>query len=120
MNEANGEFENIRGESVRQVSLEVVNTSWVLENWGIADEDIQEIQIDERIYKNLFMISPDVDLVDVKLKWTRMFHAVKWKGKIYVASDTFDVTNEFNAKSTFVHELTHIFQENYSLLTRTT
>jgi hypothetical protein len=49
-----------------------------------------------------------------------MFHAAKWNGKIYVVEDNFDVTTEFNSKSTFVHELTHIFQENYSLPPKTT
>jgi hypothetical protein len=120
LGEAKKEFEKIRGVSVRNVTLEVVNQSWVIENWGVAYADPEEIRIEENIYKALFMISQNVDLHEIKLKWTGMFHAAKWKGKIYVVEEKFDVTNEFKATSTFVHELTHIMQENYSLPTRST
>jgi len=120
LNEARQEFENIRGVSVREVTLEVVNESWVIENWGVAYIDREEITIEENIYKALFLISQDVNLTDVQLEWTGMFSAAKWKGKIYVVEENFDVTDEFKVTSTFVHELTHIMQENYSLPTRTT
>ena len=65
------------------------------------------------------MISQDIDLYEIKLGWIGMFHAAKWNGKIYVVEEKFDVTNEFKATSTFVHELTHISQEDYSLPSRT-
>jgi hypothetical protein len=120
LSDAREEFENIRGTSVRDVTLEVVNQSWVIENWGIAYVDDEEIQVEENIYKALFMISQDVNLTEIELQWTGMFHAAKWKGKIYVVEEKFDVTNEFKATSTFVHELTHITQDNYSLPQRTT
>ena len=122
LNEAREEFEDIRGVSVREVTLEVVSQSWVTENWGkaYADSEIEEIRIEEKIYKALFMISQDVSLYEARLEWTGMFNAAKWQGKIYVVEENFDVTNEFKAKSTFVHELTHIMQESYSLPERTT
>ena len=115
LNEARQEFENIRGVSVREVTLEVVNESWVIENWGVAYIDREEITIEENIYKALFLISQDVNLTDVQLEWTGMFSAAKWKGKIYVVEENFDVTDEFKVTSTFVHELTHILQETYSI-----
>ena len=117
LSDAREEFEDIRGVSVREVTLEVVNQSWVTENWGkaYADSEIEEIRIEEKIYKALFMISQDVSLYEARLEWTGMFHAAKWQGKIYVVEENFDVTNEFKAKSTFVHELTHILQETYSI-----
>ncbi len=120
LSDAREEFEDIRGVSVREVTLEVVNQSWVIENWGKAYADFDEIRIEENIYKALFMISQAVNLYNVKLEWTGSFHAAKWQGKIYVVEEKFDVTNEFKAKSTFVHELTHIVQESYSLPERTT
>ncbi len=117
LNEAREEFENIRGDSVRQVTLEVVNQSWVIENWGKAytDPEIDEILREEKIYKALFMIPQDASLYDARLEWTGLFHAAKWQDKIYVVEENFDVTDEFKAKSTFVHELTHILQETYSI-----
>ena len=117
LNEAREEFEKIRGVPVREVTLEVVNQSWVVENWGkaYADPEIEEIRIDENIYKALFMISQDVSLYEARLEWTGMFSAAKWQGKIYLVEDNFDVTDEYKVKSTFVHELTHILQETYSI-----
>jgi hypothetical protein len=122
LEEAKEEFENIRGVSVRDAILEVVDTDWVIENWGkaYADPEIEEILREERIYKALFVISQDVSLYDTRIDWTASLHAAVWQGKIYVVEDTFDVTNSFGAKSTFVHELTHILQGNYSMPPRPT
>ncbi|PVX24103.1 MAG: hypothetical protein CW691_08620 [Candidatus Bathyarchaeum sp.] len=120
LGEARHEFEAIRGDCVQEVVLEVVNESWVIENWGVAYIDPEEVTMEENIYKTLFMIDQDVNLTEVKLEWTGMFHAAKWKGKIYVVEENFDITNEFKATSTFVHELTHIMQDDYSLPRRTT
>jgi len=120
LSEAREEFEKIRGVSVQNVTLEVVNQSWVVENWGVAYIDLEEITMEENIYKALFLISQDANLTDVQLEWTGMFRAAKWQGKIYVVEEKFDVTNEDAATSTFVHELTHIMQETYSLPERTT
>ncbi len=117
LEEAREEFAKIRGVSVRQVTLEVVNTSWLLENWGraYADPEIAEIRREEKIYKALFMISQDVDLYEAKLEWTGSFRAAVWQDKIYVVEENFDVTKKESVKSTFVHELTHILQKEYSM-----
>jgi hypothetical protein len=117
LEEARKEFEKIRGVSVRQVTLEVVNTSWVIENWGrgYADPEIASILRTEKIYKSLFMISQDDSLYDASLDWAASFRAAKWQDKIYVVEENFDPTKATAAKSTFVHELTHIFQDSYSM-----
>jgi len=117
LEESRAEFEKIRGVSVRPVTLEVVNTSWVRENWGraFADHEIAEILREEKIYKSLFLISQDVSLYDAKLEWTGSYHAAKWQGKIYIVEDNFPLTNNFSVKSTFVHELTHILQDSYTI-----
>jgi len=120
LTQAREEYETIRGDLVREVVLEVVNQSWVVENWGVEYVNLEQTTIEENTYKALFMISKDVDLYDVKLKWTSMFHAAKWKGKIYVVEEKFDITKTSSATATFVHELTHIMQEDYSLPQRTT
>ena len=114
------EFQQIREEPVREVVLEVVNQSWVLENWGTGYIDTERTAIEENTYKALFMIPQDSDLYDVKLSWTGMYHAAKWNGKIYVVEDNFDITKNFSVTATFVHELTHIMQDDYSLPQRTT
>lgn len=117
---ARKEFEQIRNTPIREVVLEVVNQSWVLENWGTGYIDIEQTTIEENTYKALFMIPQDTDLYEVKLTWTGMYHAAKWKGKIYVVEDNFDITKNSSVTSTFVHELTHIMQDDYSLPQKTT
>ncbi|MEJ2126130.1 MAG: hypothetical protein P8X84_01205 [Candidatus Bathyarchaeota archaeon] len=114
------EFENIRGISVREVALEVVNQSWVEENWGeVSGSEREELLRGDNIYKALFLISQDYSLLDARLEWTISFRAAKWQGKLYVVEENFDVTEESRATGTFVHELTHIMQETYSLPDRT-
>ncbi|UCC58900.1 MAG: hypothetical protein JSW14_03100 [Candidatus Bathyarchaeum sp.] len=117
LEEAREEFESIRGVSVREVTLEVVNVSWVIENWGKAysDPKIAEILREEKIYKALFMISQDDSLYDANLDWTERVHAAKWQNKIYIVEENFRLNNHFSVKSTFVHELTHIHQESFSM-----
>ncbi|MFZ7138385.1 MAG: hypothetical protein ACOWW1_08210 [archaeon] len=119
LDKARDEYQQIRGAPVREVVLEVVNQSWVIENWGTGYIDPEQTIIEENTYKVLFMIPQDADLYEVKLSWTGMYHAAKWNGKIYVVEDNFDVTKNSSVTATFVHELTHIMQDDYSLLRRT-
>ena len=102
------------------MTLEVVNTSWVIEHWGraFADPQIAEIYREEKIYKSLFIISQGVSLYDAQLDWTGSYHAAKWQGKIYIVEDNFPLTNNFSVKSTFIHELTHILQDSYPIPSR--
>ena len=114
------EFEKIRGVSVREVALEVVNQSWVEENWGeVSGSEREELLRGDNIYRALFLISQDYSLLDARLDWTSSFRAAKWQGKLYVVEENFDVNEESRATGTFVHELTHIMQESYSLPERT-
>jgi len=117
LEEAREEFEKIRGVTVKEVTLEVVNNSWVLENWGKAytDPEIAEIRREEKIYKALFLISQDDDLYEARLEWTGSFRAAVWQDKIYIVEENFDPTLQKSAKSTFIHELTHILQKEYSM-----
>ena len=100
--------------------MKVVNQSWVIENWGTGYIDKEQTAIEENTYKALFMIPQDADLYEAKLSWTGMYHAAKWNGKIYVVEDNFDITKNSSVTATFVHELTHIMQDDYSLPQRTT
>jgi hypothetical protein len=121
MSKARQEFEKIRGVSVREVSLEVVNQSWVADTWGtVSDSEREEITREENIYKALFLITPDVSLLETRMEWTTSFRAAKWQGKIYVVQENFDVTETTRATGSFVHELTHIMQEDYSISAGTT
>ena len=118
---ARQEFEKIRGISVREVSLEVVNRSWVADTWGtVSNSEREEITREENIYKALFLITQDVSLLESRMEWMTSFRAAKWQGKIYVVQENFDVTETTRTTGSFVHELTHIMQEDYSLFAATT
>ena len=74
------EFEKIRGVSVREVALEVVNQSWVEENWGeVSGSEREELLRGDNIYRALFLISQDYSLLDARLDWTSSFRAAKWQ-----------------------------------------
>jgi hypothetical protein len=122
LDDAHIEFEKIRGVSLKEVELVVVNKEWVLENWGrgFADREMADILRQENIFKALFMIDQDISLYDARLEWVGNFRVAKWKGKIYVVKENFGLSNVFEVKSTFVHELTHIFQDRYSIQARKT
>ena len=122
LNEAKKEFELIRGVSLRQVNLEVVSKDWVIENWGkgYADPEIESILREEKVYKALFMIPQDANLYEARLEWTGVFSAAVWQGKIYIVEENFDPTDDFGAKSTFIHEQTHIMQGTLSIPTTST
>jgi len=70
------------------------------------------------VYKIARARATRVSLYDASLEWTGFFRVAKWQGRIYVVEENFDPTDEFKAKSTFVHELTHILQESYSIPAR--
>ena len=121
LSDAHQEFQKIRGVSVKDVPLEVVSQQWATDTWGtVSDSELKKLQRDENIYKALFLISQDDSLVEAKHDWTSIFRAAKWQGTIYVVEENFDVTETTRATGSFVHELTHIMQEDYILSTPAT
>ena len=121
LSNAREEFEKIRNKAIREVTLEVVNKSWIAKNWGTpSTSELEEFIREENIYKALFMISQDVNLSDAQLEWMENFRAAKWQNKIYLVEENFDVTDVKGATATLIHELTHIMQENYFFPDETT
>lgn len=111
------EVEKIRNATLPQVDLEVVTRQWSMDTWGRggAQPDVQNIQREERIYKGLFMMSENESLYQAQVDWAGNFGAVTWNGKIYVVQENFDPWNMPYAEATFVHELTHILQGQFSI-----
>jgi len=108
-----GEMEKIRGLSLLgKVELEIVEVSWVRENWGWKQVEAvsREIEIEERIYKALFLIPENVSLREVKVQEAGAILAASWEGKVYIVKEYFNPYDKPKAKETFAHELTHILQ----------
>ncbi|MEM2103896.1 MAG: hypothetical protein QW717_03290 [Candidatus Bathyarchaeia archaeon] len=105
-------FRDIRGFSIDNVEVEVVNVEWVKENWGkaYAEADKENILRDEKVYKALFIISEDESLYMAEVEWWGIMVAAVWQDKIYVVEEYFNPSDKFNAQKTLVHELTHIMQ----------
>lgn len=108
-------FKEIRGFSLEDVEVEVVTINWAKEKWGkaLAEANKEQIMMEERIYKGLFLIPENASLYNVEVEWSGMIAAAVWQGKIYIVKEYFDFSDEFYAKRMLIHELTHIMQGKY-------
>jgi len=107
------EMEKIRSlPFLGRVELEIVEVSWVRENWGWKQVEAasKEIEIEERIYKALFLIPENVSLREVKVQQAGAILAASWEDKVYIVKEYFNPYDKPKAKETFAHELTHILQ----------
>jgi len=110
------EMGKIRGFSLLgRVELEIVAVSWVRENWGWKQVEAasREIEIEERIYKALFLIPENVSLREVKVQQSSAILAASWEDKVYIVKEYFNPYDKPRAKEIFAHELTHILQSRY-------
>jgi len=89
--------------------LQVVTLGWVEENWG-ACHNVEEIQVMEKIYKALFIIPENVDLLEVKSRQTGCTVAAASENKVYVVKEYFNPHERGKAIGILAHELTHVIQ----------
>ncbi|MEM2876280.1 MAG: hypothetical protein QXL67_04960, partial [Candidatus Bathyarchaeia archaeon] len=94
------------------VDLKVVTTDWVRENWGrrSAEAIIEEVKLEEEMYRVLFLISENFSLVDLKVEQAGTIMAAVAGNTLYVVREYFNPYDEENAKELLAHELTHILQ----------
>jgi hypothetical protein len=113
------EVEQIRNVTLPPVEVEVVTKQWAIDTWGkgYADPDLTSILREEKIYKGLYMIAENESLYQANVDWAGNWGAATWNGKIYVVKENFDPWHLPNAKATFVHELTHIWQPRLPYVT---
>ena len=98
-----------------RVELEIVEVSWVRENWGWKQVEAasREIEIEERIYKALFLIPENVSLREIKVQQASAILAASWENKVYIVKEYFNPYDKAKAKEIFAHELVHILQGRY-------
>ena len=58
------------------------------------------------------MIPQNRSLYQAAVNWAGNFVAATWEGKIYIIKENFNPWNLPSSESTFVHELTHIWQQS--------
>lgn len=99
----------------QNIPLKVVTVDWVEENWGkkFAEEASTELQVEEEIYKALFLMPQNLSLADVMVEQSGATMAAVWEGSLYVVREHFNPFDKLSAERTLAHEIMHIMQEHY-------
>jgi len=113
-NAAYGAWEQIRNGSLPHVELVIVTKQWAIDTWGkgYAQQNLQAIAVQQNIYQGLFLIPQNRSLYQATVDWAGNYVAATWEGKIYVIKENFNPWDLPSSEATFVHELTHILQQN--------
>ncbi len=74
-----------------ETQLRVVTANWATENWGhnYVKENSRKIEIDEWIWKALFILPDDVMLADLYAQWPGSYLLAVWEDKVYFVQDHF-------------------------------
>jgi len=114
--EVSGKIVRVRELSPPQdIPLKVVTLDWVEENWGrkFAEESSEELQVEEEIYKALFLIPQNLSLAEVMVEQAGATMAAVWEGNLYVVREHFNPFDKLSAEQTLAHEIMHMMQEKY-------
>ncbi len=95
-----------------QIKIQIVTVEWTKEHWGreISQSEIEQIKMEEEIYKALFLVPQDYDLVEKKVQEAGYILAALAGDTLYFVSDYFDPYNEVAAKECVAHECAHLLQ----------
>ena len=116
LREVSGKIVQVRELSPPQsIPLKIVTVDWVEENWGrkFAEESSKELQIEEEIYKALFIMSQNLSLGEVMVEQAGATMAAVWEGNLYVVREHFNPFDKISAEQTLAHEIMHMMQEKY-------
>jgi len=95
-----------------EIKIQIVNVEWTKENWGrkTNQAEIAELKIEEEIYKHLFIVPQNFDLLAQKEQEAGSILAALWGDTLYFVNDYFNPYNEVSAKETIAHEVAHLLQ----------
>lgn len=95
-----------------QVGFRVVTADWAKEKWGeeYVKENFKKIEIDERIFKGLFILPDTVSLADLYAEWPRSYLLAKLEDKVYFVQENFGKLNGQEARKALAHEVVHLLQ----------
>ena len=99
-------------DSPDSINFKVVTMDWVKENWGrkSAEAVIEEVRIEEAIYRALYLIPENFSLVEIKVRQAGTIMAAVAGDTLYFVREYFDPYDEESARELLAHELTHILQ----------
>ncbi|MFB0522953.1 MAG: hypothetical protein ACETV1_04220 [Candidatus Bathyarchaeia archaeon] len=94
------------------VEFRVVTLDWVKENWGrrSVEANIREVNIEEEIYKAVFLIPEDFSFSESKVQQAGYIMAALAGDTLYFTREHFDSYNEEGARETVAHEIAHLLQ----------
>jgi len=116
LSEVSGKIVRVRELSPPEnIPLKIVTLDWVEENWGrkFAEESSEELQVEEEIYKALFLIPQNLSLAEVMVEQAGTTMAAVWEGNLYVVREHFNPFEKLSAERTLAHEIMHMMQEKY-------
>lgn len=94
------------------INFKVVTMNWVKENWGrkSSESEIEEVRLEEEIYRALYLIPENFSLVEIKIQQSGTIMAAVAGDTLYFVREYFDPNNDEDAKELLAHEITHILQ----------
>ena len=94
------------------INFKIVTMDWVKETWGrkSAEAVIEEVRLEEEIYRALYLIPENFSLVEIKVQQAGTIMAAVAGDTLYFVREYFDPYDEKSAKELLAHEITHIFQ----------
>lgn len=94
------------------VGFRVVTADWAKQKWGedYVKNDFKKVNIDERIFKGLFLLPDAVSLGDLYAEWPRAYLAAALQGKLYLIQENFGQLSGQDAQKTLAHEVVHFLQ----------
>ena len=108
-----GDLVNLRElKGPNEIKIQIVTVEWTKEHWGrkTNEAEIAKLKMDEEIYKALFIVPQDYDLLEKKEQEAGSILAALAGDTLYFVSDYFDPYNEDNAKEAIAHEVAHLLQ----------
>ncbi|MBI4286509.1 MAG: hypothetical protein HY670_11535 [Chloroflexi bacterium] len=96
----------------QQVGFQVVTSDWAAATWGdkYVRDDARKIEINERIYKSLFILPDTVSLSSLYARWPRSYIAAVLQDEVYFVRENFIGLKAAEARKTLAHEVAHLLQ----------
>ncbi len=96
----------------KQVQFRVVTADWAEERWGreYVKQNLRKIEINDRIWKSLFVLPQEFSLARLYAKWPRSYLMAKSEGKIYFVLENLGRLDGREMRKTMAHEVVHLLQ----------
>lgn len=95
-----------------EIKIRIITVDWAKQHWGreLNEAEIEKIKIEEDIYKALFLVPEDFDLLEKKVQEAGSILAALAGDTLYFVREYFDPYKEVNAKECIAHEVAHLLQ----------